>query len=139
MRLHARGPRRPAATLSAGVLTVVAACALRRAAGGLPLAPSEGEITASALDASTGHGYFGSIDPGSQIIVVVRVDLATMTRLGALAFQAGETGGSTAVLEPASQQAFFGTYSDPSYVVQIDVSGPAMTRVRRHNMTSAVR
>jgi hypothetical protein len=78
----------------------------------------EDSLNCAVIDTANGFAYFGtSTTPG----IVVKVSLATFTKVGALTLAAGEDSLLSAVIDPGNGFAYFGTETDPGIVVKVNL------------------
>jgi len=102
--------------------------------GAVQLNAGEGPLTVGVFDSVNNVALFGT-DNMSTPATVVKVAFGTggagPTRVGAVTLNAGETRLYSAVIDPSSGQALFGTFTSPGVVVKINVNaaGAAPTRV----------
>jgi uncharacterized repeat protein (TIGR01451 family) len=76
-------------------------------------------LRGGVIDTSAGFAYFGTwSDPGK----VVKVDLATFTRVGALTLNPGEGYIWSGVIDTSAGFAYFGTNTSPGQVVKVRLS-----------------
>lgn len=81
---------------------------------------TEVDIRASAYNPIHNHGYFAT---NTQIGTVVRVDLAGLSRLGAITFSLNAGPGYAAVFSSAgAPAAYFGTWSSPGKIIRFTAS-----------------
>lgn len=86
----------------------------------LVLAEGENELTSVVSDGT--YAYFGThTSPGR----VVKVHLASMTRVSALTLDAGENILRSAVSDGARTHAYFGTFTAPGRVVKVNLAAAA--------------
>jgi adenosine/AMP kinase len=93
---------------------------------GISLTLNTGEdiLQSAVIDTANGFAYFGTYTlPG----IVVKVNLSTFTRVGALSLNTGEDLLSSAAIDTANGFAYFGTGTLPGKVVKIRLSN--FTRV----------
>jgi hypothetical protein len=86
--------------------------------GALTLA-GDGYLHSAVIDRAGRFAYFGTdTSPGR----IVKVDLATFTRVGTLTLPAGDDRPYPAVIDPAGRFAYFGTITSPGRVVKVDLA-----------------
>lgn len=95
---------------------------LRREAA-ITLNSSEYMLVSAVVDPAGRYAYFGTSTPPGQVI---KVDVLTMERVGAIMLQDGESEDAegfllSAVMDPAGRYAYFGTGSYPGKVVKVDL------------------
>ncbi len=123
-RQHDVRSRRRMERAGTAVSTEVPLHAAAASGSGITLGAGEDYLTSAVLDQAHGFAYFGTYtSPG----VVVKIDLATFTRVGALTLDPGEDGLSSAVIDQTHGFAYFGTSTSPGIVVKVDLE--AFTRV----------
>ncbi|MBI3088306.1 MAG: filamentous hemagglutinin N-terminal domain-containing protein [Candidatus Omnitrophica bacterium] len=86
---------------------------------GPPPSTAENILSSAVIDTTNGFAYFGT---GQSPGKVVKINLATFTRVGALTLNAGENGLTSAVIDPGAGFAYFGTYTSPGIVVKVRLS-----------------
>ena len=98
--------------------------------GALTLEPGENQFIARGLmDPRGAFAYFvtGERDGGNpRPAVVVKIDLHTFTRVGAITLETDEGGVSSALIGPDGEFAYFGTAgtsTDPARVVKVKLGG----------------
>ena len=103
-----------------GALTLDAGEGLERGAGGTAAVRAMAvQCIAAVMDPQGAFAYFAaSSTPGA----IVKVDLATFTRVGAVALDAADGDPLSGVIDPAGAFAYFGTDSAPGQVVKIDLA-----------------
>ena len=113
--------------------------------GTLTLNTGENYLMSSVIDPAAGFAYFGgtSRPVGTPPGVVVKVDLPTFTRVGALTLDEGESQLRSAAIDAAAGFAYFGANTSPGKIVKVRLSD--FTRVNaltlktgQNNPTSAV-
>jgi hypothetical protein len=68
------------------------------------------------IDTGKRFAYFGTFTtPG----IVVKINLATFTRVGAITLKTGENVLTSAVIDPGRGLAYFGTNTSPGRVVRV--------------------
>jgi hypothetical protein len=84
--------------------------------GTLTLLADEGNLTSAAIEPSGRYAYFGSSFSGPSATPgrVVKVDLATFQRVGAITLNAGEDTLSAALTDPAGRYAYFAAQNNES-------------------------
>jgi hypothetical protein len=96
----------------------------------------EGYLRLAVIDTANGFAYFGaSSDSTTQPSSIVKIDLATFTRVDALTLPSGETFvhlpyqnvSTAAVIDTINGFAYFGTDTAPAKIIKIDLS--TFTRV----------
>ena len=101
--------------------------------GAVQLNAGEGPLTAVVFDSVNNVALFGT-DNNSSPATVVKVAFGTggagPTRVGAVTLNAGETRLYSAVIDPSSGQALFGTFTSPGIVVKINVNAAAAAPTR---------
>ena len=101
--------------------------------GAITFDATKGEIRArsAVIDPAGKFAYFGTQTYDYTPAHVIKIDLATFTRVGTITLEAGETGLSIAAIDPAGGFAYFGTSfgsrTDPARVIKIDLA--TFTRV----------
>ncbi|MBI5154109.1 SUMF1/EgtB/PvdO family nonheme iron enzyme [Candidatus Poribacteria bacterium] len=84
----------------------------------------ENDVRCAVIDPAGGAAYFGTdTSPG----YVVKVDLDSFTRVGAVSFLIGEDSPRAAVIDLEAHAAYFGTHTAPGRVVKVDLD--TFTRV----------
>jgi hypothetical protein len=76
-------------------------------------------LYSAVIDPTGQFAYFGTYTSPGQ---VVKFDLTTFRRVGAITLEAGEDWLFSAVIDPAGQYAYFGTATSPGRVVKIDLA-----------------
>ncbi len=112
----------------------------------LTLNAGEDYPTASVVDTANGFAYFATTDSNTGISSIVKVDVATFTRVGAITLPAAEDYLYSAAIDIANGYAYFGSFTSPAYVVKIDIAPAsfgrvgslALTTLGEDNLTSAV-
>ena len=95
-----------------------------KVAGGLDLLADDGP-SGTVIDPAGRYAYFGSGTSDR----VVKVDLATFERVGALALNSNERGLSSAVIDPAGRYAYFGTGAPTGRATVIKINLESFSRV----------
>ncbi|HSK23739.1 MAG TPA: PxKF domain-containing protein [Egicoccus sp.] len=72
----------------------------------------------AVIDPAGEFAYFGTNDWDAR---VVKVDLATLTHVGSIEFEPGESRLFASVIDPEGRYAYFGTNAEPGYIVRIDL------------------
>ncbi|GAA1730627.1 hypothetical protein GCM10009809_27740 [Isoptericola hypogeus] len=91
---------------------------LPAAVDSLDLARGESAVQAAVMDPDGRYAYYGTHSlPGR----VVKVDLRTMQRVGAIELDAADSVHRSAVVDPEGRFAYFGTRGSPGRVVKIDL------------------
>jgi len=81
--------------------------------------------------------YFGTIstNPGK----IVKIALSNFSRVNALTLESGESGLASAVVDPAGDFAYFGTWTDPGAVAMIFVSAATLLSATKSGMVGTAR
>jgi hypothetical protein len=94
----------------------------------ITLNPGEEVLDAAVIDPAGAYAYFATAGPNNDPEVsrsrVVKIDLATFQRVGALTFSTGETEVHAAVIDAAGTYAYFaarGAGNSPAAVVKVDL------------------
>jgi hypothetical protein len=99
-------------------------------AGELVLNANEGLMDGAVLDPSSGTGFFGCY-PGRVVKVALGAGGAPPTRIGAATLDVNqETYFTSAVIDPASGYAYFGTLNQHPRIVKVALGGPGSPPTR---------
>lgn len=89
---------------------------------GVAVLPDEGNLSVSALDPTTGYGYFAtSGSPASLVKVALGAEGSAPRRVASLALEDGDSNVSAIIIDPPRSIAYLGTTGTPGRVIRVEL------------------